>query len=117
LLRCGTCGRRLESSWSNGRAAYRCRHGHTSATCPDPGREKNLYIREDHILPHLAALAILLTGQQRAAHWAGQARPITGPARVGEIIDHLRARGTTLTYDPQDRALRADTGEAVTIAR
>ena len=37
LLACGRCGRRLESAWSNGRPAYRCRHGHTSATCPDSG--------------------------------------------------------------------------------
>jgi site-specific DNA recombinase len=26
-LVCGRCGRRLESAWSNGRAAYRCRRG------------------------------------------------------------------------------------------
>jgi hypothetical protein len=32
LLRCGDCGRRLESAWSNGKPAYRCRHGYTSAT-------------------------------------------------------------------------------------
>jgi site-specific DNA recombinase len=32
LLTCGTCGRRMEPAWSNGKAAYRCRHGHTSAT-------------------------------------------------------------------------------------
>jgi Recombinase/Recombinase zinc beta ribbon domain len=32
LLACGLCGRRMESAWSNGRAAYRCRHGRTSAT-------------------------------------------------------------------------------------
>ena len=36
LLACGQCGRRLESSWSNGRPAYRCRHGYTSATSPQP---------------------------------------------------------------------------------
>jgi Recombinase zinc beta ribbon domain len=36
LLTCGTCGRRMESSWSNGKAAYRCRHGHTSAAAPNP---------------------------------------------------------------------------------
>jgi site-specific DNA recombinase len=60
LLACGRCGRRLESAWSNGKPAYRCRHGHTSAACPEPGRPKNTYIREDQILPHLAALAILL---------------------------------------------------------
>jgi site-specific DNA recombinase len=30
-LACGVCGRRMESAWSNGKAAYRCRHGRTSA--------------------------------------------------------------------------------------
>ena len=62
LLACGRCGRRLESAWSNGKPAYRCRHGYTSATRPDPGRPKNTYVREDQILPHLAAIAILLAG-------------------------------------------------------
>jgi tRNA(Ile2) C34 agmatinyltransferase TiaS len=31
LLVCGGCGRRMESTWSNGKPAYRCRHGHTTA--------------------------------------------------------------------------------------
>jgi site-specific DNA recombinase len=53
LLACGTCGRRMESAWSNGKPAYRCRHGHTSAAPPDPGRPKNAYVREDRILPQL----------------------------------------------------------------
>ncbi len=35
LLACGRCGRRLESAWSNGKPAHRCRHGHTSATRPE----------------------------------------------------------------------------------
>jgi site-specific DNA recombinase len=62
LLRCGICGRRAESCWANGRPAYRCRHGHSSASTPDPARPKNLYIREDRILPHLSALSLLLPG-------------------------------------------------------
>ena len=62
LLACGRCGRRLESAWSNGRPAYRCRHGYTSATRPEPGRPGNTYVREDQILPYLAAIAILLAG-------------------------------------------------------
>jgi site-specific DNA recombinase len=62
LLCCGTCGRRLESAWSNGKPAYRCRHGYTSATHPNPGRPKNLYVREGKIMPRLAALAILHVG-------------------------------------------------------
>jgi hypothetical protein len=31
LLKCGFCGRRLDSHWANGRPGYRCRHGYTSA--------------------------------------------------------------------------------------
>jgi site-specific DNA recombinase len=41
LLACGVCGRRMGSAWSNGRAAYRCRHGRTSAMAPDPARPRN----------------------------------------------------------------------------
>jgi len=114
LICCGTCGRRLESSWSNGRPAYRCRHGYTSATRPDPARAKNVYIREDQVLPHLAALAILLDGQERT-HQAHQSPQLTSPARTAELIDHLRSSGRTLTYDPQCRTLRADTEDAIAV--
>jgi hypothetical protein len=61
LLKCGTCGRRMESTWSNGKPAYRCRHGDTTASLPDAGRPRNTYIREALITPHLAALHLLLT--------------------------------------------------------
>jgi len=61
LLICGTCGRRMEPAWSNGKAAYRCRHGHTSAAGPDPGRARNAYVREDRALERLPALHLLLT--------------------------------------------------------
>src|SRR5215472_12547382 len=115
LINCGTCGRRLESSWSNGRPAYRCRHGYTSATQPDPTRPKNTYIREDQILPHLAALAILLTGREQVQDQPGQASQFTGPAQAAELIEHLRATGCTLTYDPRLRTLRTDTGDSVAV--
>jgi site-specific DNA recombinase len=57
------CGRRLESCWSNGKPAYRCRHGYSSAVVPEPAgsaRPGNAYVREEQVLPHLAAIAILL---------------------------------------------------------
>lgn len=38
ILACGVCGRRTESAWSNGKAAYRCRHGRTSAMTVHPAR-------------------------------------------------------------------------------
>jgi hypothetical protein len=113
LLACGTCGRRMESAWSNGKAAYRCRHGHTSAAMPDPGRPKNAYIREDCILPHLRALHLLLTGTQPARRQrtrrGADARPQSG---AEDVIGYLRDRGITLTYDPAAGTLQAGTCEA-----
>jgi len=79
LLACGRCGRQLEPAWSNGKPAYRCRHGHTSAASPDPGRPKNTYVREDQILPHLAAVAILLAGNHQVrCHNSDSGRRLRG---------------------------------------
>jgi site-specific DNA recombinase len=118
LLTCGRCGRRLESAWSNGKPAYRCRHGHTSAAGPDPGRPKTAYVREDQILPHLAALAILLAAPDRAPARGNRSLvQVTGPAATAALIDRLRADGVVLTYDPEDRTLRAGDAPSVAIGR
>jgi hypothetical protein len=39
-------------------------HGYTSAASPEPGRPRNTYVREDQIVSHMAALAIILAGDQ-----------------------------------------------------
>ena len=79
---CGNCGRRMESAWSNGKAAYRCRHGHTSAARPSPGRPRNPYVREDRILPHLPALTSCSQAPSPAAReGAGPAAGSTRPPR------------------------------------
>jgi hypothetical protein len=116
LLACGRCGRRLESAWSNGRLAYRCRHGHTSAASPDSGRAKNTYVREDQILPHLAATGILLAGGISELG-CGKSGPgqVTGPTNAAGLIDQLRARGIVLTYHPDDRTLRASDQDAPSV--
>ncbi len=118
LLRCGICGRRMESCSASNRPAYRCRHGHSSAVAPDPARAKNAYIREDHILPHLPCLHACLT---TAASPAGRRRRRTRRGvevslRVSEtdVISCLRAQEITLTFDPRTRTLRADTPNAMT---
>jgi hypothetical protein len=113
LLACGRCGRRLESAWSNGKPAYRCRHGYTSATGPEHRRPKNTYVREDQILPHLAAMAILLAGDGQARdNGAGQ---VTAAAQTVGLIDQLRASGAVLTYDPDTRTIRADGSNPVAV--
>lgn len=57
LLRCGICGRRLDSHWVNDRPGYRCRHGYNSAspTTDRPDRERVIYVREDELLQDLAS--------------------------------------------------------------
>ena len=75
---------------------------------PDPARPKNTYVREDQILPHPAALAILLAGDGSEPEPGGRALArLTGPDRTADLIGQLRADGTVLTCDPDDRTLSA----------
>ena len=56
-----------------------------------------------------AALAILLAGPAGTPARGSRSRAkLTGPADTAALIDQLRADGTVLTYDPDDRTLRAD---------
>jgi site-specific DNA recombinase len=116
LLACGRCGRRLESAWSNSKPAYRCRHGYTSAARPEPGRPPNTYVREDQIVPHLAAIGILLAGPAGTpARGNRSLAQLTGPASTAVLIDQLRADGTVLTYNPAGRTLRAGGHDAPSV--
>ncbi len=96
------------SSWSYGRPGCRCRHGYSSAAVPDPARPKNAYVREDQILPHLAAIAILPAAPAGIpGPGSGGSAQVTGPADGAVLIDRLRADGVVLTYDPDGRTLHA----------
>jgi site-specific DNA recombinase len=113
LLVCGTCGRRMESAWCNGKPAYRCRHGYTTASAPDPSRPKNAYVREDRIVSHLPALHLLLTGPAGGTRRrrTRQGTDIRCQA-AQDVICYLRDQQITLTYDPAAGTLHAGTGEA-----
>jgi site-specific DNA recombinase len=114
LLICGGCGRRMESSWSNGKPAYRCRHGHTTASAPSPQRPKNAYVREDLIVAHLPALHVLLTepagGQRRRRTRRGI--DVRSPVSAEDVAGYLREQQIILIFDPVSRTLHAGTGEA-----
>jgi site-specific DNA recombinase len=119
LLTCGVCGRRMESAWSSGRAAYRRRHGRTSVMTPDPARQKNTYVREDTLLPHLPALHLLLTSTAvRARRRTRQGTDIRPAANPDEAIGYLREHEITLTWNPAAATLQAratKTAKTVTI--
>ena len=113
LLVCGTCGRRMESAWSHGKPAYRCRHGHTTTSAPSSERPKNAYVREDRIVPHLPALHLLLTepaGEQRRRR-TRRGTDVRYQA-AEDVICYLSEQEITLTYDPAVGVLRAGTGDA-----
>jgi len=117
---CGICGRRMDSAWSNGKPAYRCRHGHTSAAPPDPDRAKNAYVREDCILARLPALYLLLTGAQgtrgRTRRRTRKGADVRPAISTEEAIGYLRERQISLTWDPAATTLRAGTSRAIRTA-
>ena len=117
LLRCGICGRRMESCWAGNRPAYRCRHGYSSAVTPNPARPKNADVREDRILPHLPALHARLAATAPLANQRRRTRAgieIARPVSAENVTGYLRAREITLSYDPRTALLRADTPDSVT---
>jgi site-specific DNA recombinase len=93
LLACGLCGRRMESAWSNGKAAYRC--GHLPA----------LYL-------------FLTTPATRARRRTRAGADVTGTVSPGEVIGYLREHEITLTWNPAADALQArvpETAKTVTV--
>jgi DNA invertase Pin-like site-specific DNA recombinase len=120
LVACGTCGRRMESAWSHGRPAYRCRHGHTSAVPPDSGKPRNAYVREDRVLAQLPALFLLLIStepaQARRRRRTRGGTDVCPAASPEEAAGFLRANEIALTYDQATGTLRAAaTGTVKTI--
>jgi site-specific DNA recombinase len=103
----------MESAWSNGKPAYRCRHGRTTASVPGPGWPKKAHVREDRILPHLPALHLLLTGPAGGTRRRRTRRGTDVRYRAAEdVAEYLRRQQFTLTYDPAAGTLHAGTGDA-----
>jgi site-specific DNA recombinase len=114
LLTCGTYGRRMEPVWSNGKAAYRCRPGHTSASAPDPGRPKNAYLREDRALEHLPALHLLLTHAEPSALRRRRTRrgvDVRSALIPQDTVQFFRETQIALVYDQVTGTLQADKSE------
>jgi len=88
LVRCGLCGRRMDSHWVHGRAGYRCRHGFDSAKSRPLDAHRNVYVREDVLLGELVAR---LVSEQDAVDL--DARPL-------EAVDYLRLNALVVVCSP-----------------
>ncbi|GAB1690846.1 recombinase family protein [Krasilnikovia sp. M28-CT-15] len=95
-LICGLCGRRMEGHWAHGRARYRCRHGHASASDADPDRFKTLYVRQDQLIDQARTQLAYLIG--------------TDPDAIDaiDLAGQLRGRGFAIACTPVSITL--DTG-------
>ncbi|HUF98538.1 MAG TPA: recombinase family protein [Ilumatobacter sp.] len=54
LMRCGLCRRKMQASWNNGQAYYRCKFPAEHAVAEDK-HAKTVYVREDVVVPGLDA--------------------------------------------------------------
>jgi site-specific DNA recombinase len=86
----------MDAHWVHHRAGYRCRHGHTAARPQQPGRPRNLYVREDHLLAALPA---------RLAALNLDPVPADQPARLAKA---LRIHGLIIVCDTTGWALQPD---------
>ena len=116
VMACGWCGRRMESAWSNGKSAYRCRHGNTTAHAPDSGRAANYYVREDRVLALLPALHLMLTGTdpvgRKRRRTRGGADVTPSQPAVEDVIGYFREHEITLTWHHAAGTVQAATGQA-----
>ena len=73
-------------------------------------------MREDQILPHLAAQAILLAGLAGKLGRENRSLAlVTGSADTAALVDQLRADCVVLTYYPDERTLRAGDNDASSV--
>ena len=81
-----------------------------------PRTPPNTYVREDQIVPHLAAIAILLADPAGTPARANRGlAQLTSPDGTAALIDQLRAGGVLLTCDPDDRTLRTSGHNALSV--
>lgn len=117
LLMCSLCGRRMEGAWSNGCAAYRCRHGHSSAAKPSRDRVRHAFVKESHLLARLPLLHARLdpAGARAAKSSKTSATKKTTARRPEEVIDYLRAHALTLAYCHETRTLETKAEQPVRV--
>jgi site-specific DNA recombinase len=113
LLRCGTCGRSMQSQLSHGNPAYRCRHGHTSAHLVAMRQARNLYLREDVILGRIIAQMHTITS--RDAGVRDEIASLQRTRKVTDLITFLRVHGIVIECHATGISLEPDHEKSIIV--
>jgi site-specific DNA recombinase len=92
LMFCGICGRRMQGSWNNGRAYYRCEFPAEYAIAEDK-HPKTVYRREDAIVPGLDAWIAQLFDED---HIDGTSASLAAASETEPEPDHRGDRDAIL---------------------
>jgi DNA invertase Pin-like site-specific DNA recombinase len=96
LLICSLCDRRMQAHWLNGAAYYRCRFPQEYALANKMSHPRNVYLREDQIVPALD-------------RWLGR---LFDPESIDQTIAALAATQRPAPRDEQGAAARREIAEA-----
>ncbi|MEX5636355.1 zinc ribbon domain-containing protein [Parafrankia sp. FMc2] len=99
-MRCGICQRRMQGSWNNGKAHYRCVYPDQYALANHVEHPRSVYVREELIVPHLDRwLARAFTPPQLPTTIAALTAAQDDDADIGQDADRTQARRTITDCD------------------
>ncbi|WP_261561840.1 recombinase family protein [Frankia tisae] len=99
-MRCGICQRRMQGSWNNGKAHYRCVYPDQYALANHVKHPRSVYVREELIVPHLDRwLARAFTPPQLPDTIAALTAAQNDGTDLGRDADLAQARRTIIDCD------------------
>jgi site-specific DNA recombinase len=98
LLRCATCGARMQGNWSHGRAHYRCRVPAEYALANALDHPPTIYLREDQLLPALDRWIATVFDPDNLDDTIAALHASQGPSHA----DHARATAARLAIADAD---------------
>ncbi|GAB1690826.1 recombinase family protein [Krasilnikovia sp. M28-CT-15] len=114
LLVCGICGRRLAAHWVNGRAGYRCRHGHTTAHPASEDAPRWLYWPQARLVEDLIATHQNLAGLDDADDLAAYPRQHDLVVTCGRGTPTIADAGRPWVQQPRTRNLEVNNRQVAT---
>jgi hypothetical protein len=102
LLSCGLCDRRMQGSWNNNQAYYRCR---IPSQEPQPDQARGVYLREAAIVPPLHHRLASQQDQTRLPQATATAITAVAAAPAADRAALYAQFGLRLIYQPRQRTV------------